>query len=72
MLVPRPADGFRASVSAVPSLDGSKGVFHTLSLLEDRLLSKNLGRQMLEDVVLEELKTLGMHRGIPAAPLQTA
>ena len=46
MLVQRLADGFRATVSAMRSLDGSKGVgFHTFSLAEDRclrLLSKNL------------------------------
>jgi hypothetical protein len=28
-----------------------------------RLLSKYLGKHMLEDVVLEELETLGMRRG---------
>ena len=75
MLVPQTADGFRARVSAMRRLDGSKGAFHKFSLLEDRcvrLLSKNLGRQMLEDVVLEELEPLHMSRGIPAAPLQSA
>ena len=62
MLVQWTADGFRATVSALRSLDGSKGVsLHTFSLPEDRcvrLLSKNLGRQMPEDVVREELGTL--------------
>jgi hypothetical protein len=50
MIVPGTADGFRATVSALRSLDGSKGVtFHIFSLPEDRcvrLLVKNLGRQM--------------------------
>ena len=50
IIVPGSADGFRATASALISLDGSKGVtFHTFSLLEDRcvrLLVKNLGRQM--------------------------
>jgi len=64
MLVPRTAEGFRATVSALRSLDGSKGVsFHTFSLPEDccvRLLVKNLGRHMPEDVVREELESLGI------------
>ena len=63
MLVPRTAEGFRATVSALRSLDGSNGVsFHTLSLPEDRrvrLLVKNLGRHMPEDVVREELESQG-------------
>jgi hypothetical protein len=37
MIVPGTADGFRATVSALRSLDWSKGVtFHTFSLPEDR------------------------------------
>jgi hypothetical protein len=64
MLVPRTADGFRATVSGLRSFDGSKGVsFHTFSLPEDRfvrLLVKKLGRQMPEDVVREELENLGI------------
>ena len=64
MIVPGTADGFRATVSALRSLDGSKGVtFHTFSLPEDRcvrLLVKNLGRQMPESVVREELEALGI------------
>ena len=47
MLVPRTAEGFRATVSAMRSIDGSKGVnFHT-SFPDDgrvRLLVKNPGR----------------------------
>jgi hypothetical protein len=36
MLVPKTGNGFRATVSALRSLDGSKGVsFHTFSLPED-------------------------------------
>ena len=45
MIVPGTADGFRATISALRSLDGSKGVsFHTFSLPEDRCvrLIKNL------------------------------
>jgi hypothetical protein len=64
MIVPGTADGFRATVSALRSLDGSKGVsFHTFSLPEDRqvrLLIKNLGRQMPESVVREKLEALGL------------
>jgi hypothetical protein len=64
MLVPRPTEGFRATVSALRYHDGSKGViFHTFSLPEDacvRLLVKNLGRHVLEDVVREELENLGI------------
>jgi hypothetical protein len=64
MIVPGTVDGFRATVSALRSLDGSKGVsFHTFSLPEDRqvrLLIKNLGRQMPESVVREELGALGI------------
>jgi hypothetical protein len=62
MIVPGTADGFRATVSALRSFDGSKGVsFHTFSLPEDRqvrLLIKNIGRQMPESVVREELEAL--------------
>jgi len=50
MLVPPTAEGFRATVSALLSLDGSKDVsFHTFSLPEDRcvrLLIKDLGRHV--------------------------
>jgi hypothetical protein len=64
LLVPRNAEGFRVTVSALRSLDRSKGVsFHTFSFQEYhcvRLLLKNLGRHMPEDVVREELKRLGM------------
>ena len=64
VLVPRTADGFRVAVSALWSYDGSKGVsFHAISLTDDlcvRLLFKNLGRQVSEDVVWEELETLGI------------
>jgi hypothetical protein len=62
MLVPQTAEGFRATISALRSLNESKGVsFHT-SLSEDRcvrLLVKNLGRHMPEDVVRKELENLG-------------
>ena len=60
MNLPGTAEGFRATVSALQSFDGSKVVtFHTFSLLEDRcvrLLVKNLGRQMSESVSGRSLK----------------
>jgi hypothetical protein len=50
LLVPRTAEGFRATVSALRSPDVGGGVtFHTFALPEDRcvrLLIKNLGRRM--------------------------
>jgi hypothetical protein len=62
MVVPSTADGFRATVSALRSLDGKEGVsFHNFSLPEDRcvrLLVKNLGTRMSESVVREELEAL--------------
>jgi hypothetical protein len=64
IIVPQTADGFRATVSALHSLDGNKGVsFHTFSLPEDRcvrLLIKKVGRNTPEEVVREELETLGI------------
>jgi len=63
MLVLRTAEGFRATVSTLRSLDGSKGVSFHISLPKDRfvrLLVKNLGRHMPEDVVWEELENLGI------------
>jgi hypothetical protein len=64
MIVPETADGFRATVSVLRFLDGNKGVsFQTFSLPEDRqvsLLINNLGRQMPESVVREELEALGI------------
>ena len=52
----------RATVTALLSLDGSKGLsFHILSLVKDHcvpLVIKNLGRQMPEDVFQEELASL--------------
>jgi hypothetical protein len=52
MLVPETADGFRATVIALRSLDESEVVsFHTFSLPEDRcvgLLLKNIGKRMYE------------------------
>jgi hypothetical protein len=63
MIVPRTADGFRVTVSALRSLDGSIGVsFHTFSLPEyrqARLLIKNFGRQTPESVVRDELDAVG-------------
>ena len=59
MLVPATATGFRAAVTALRSLDASEGVsFHTFSHPENRcvrLLVRNLGRHMPEDVVREDL-----------------
>ena len=64
MIVPGITDGFGATVSALRSLDGSKDEsFHTFSLPEDRcvlLLIKNLGRQMTESIVQEELEAMGI------------
>jgi len=64
MVVPSTADGFRAVVSTLRSLDEKDGVsFHTFTLPEDRcarLLVKNLGRVMPESVVREELETLNI------------
>jgi hypothetical protein len=55
VVVPATADGFRAVVCALRSLDGREGVsFHTFTLPEDRvvrLLVKNVGRGMPESVV---------------------
>jgi hypothetical protein len=69
----RIAEGFRATVSALLSLDGNKGVsFHAFSLPEDRcvrLVVKNLGRHVSEDDVREELESLGICPGSPASPL---
>ena len=65
VVVPATADGFRAAVSTLLSLDRKNGAsFHTYSLPEDRcvpLLIKNLGRRMPESVVLEELGSLDIH-----------
>ena len=64
MVVPSTADGFRAAVSALRSLDGKDGVsFHTFTLPEDRcvrLVVKNLGRSMPESVVRDELESLNI------------
>ena len=63
MVVPETDNDFRVAVSAIRSLDMSKGVsFHTFSLPEDRcarLLIKNLGRRVPEDV-REEVGALGI------------
>ena len=65
MVVPSTANGFRAVVGALRSLDGGEGVsFHTFTLPEDRcvrLLVKNLARGMPESVVREELEALDIH-----------
>jgi hypothetical protein len=63
-VVPATAEGFRAAVNALRSLDGRSGVnFHTYSLPEDgcvRLLIKNIGRRMPEGVVREEMGSMGI------------
>jgi hypothetical protein len=63
IVVPSTADGFRAAVSTLRSLDEREGVsFHT-SLPEDRcmrLLVKNIGKRMPESVVREELESLNI------------
>ena len=65
MVVPSKANGFRAVVSALRSLDGAEDVsFQTFTLPEDRcvrLLVKNLGRGMAESVVREEMEALDIH-----------
>jgi hypothetical protein len=57
MVVPENAEGFRAAVSELRSLDGKDGVrFQTSMLPKDRcaqLLVMNLGRRMPEGVVRE-------------------
>jgi hypothetical protein len=62
MLVPETADGFRATIGALRSLDEREGAsFHAFSLPEDRcvrLLVKNLGKRMPEAEILEELEAL--------------
>ena len=64
MVVPSTADGFRAAVSSLRSLEGKEGVsFHNFTLPEDRcvrLLVKNLGRGMPESVVGGELESLNI------------
>jgi hypothetical protein len=64
MVVPSTADGFRTTVSALWSLDGRESVsFHTFSLPENRcmrLLVKNLGKQLPENVVREEVEALNI------------
>ena len=65
LVVPSTVNGFRAAVSALRSLDGREGVsFHIFTLLEDRcvrLLVKNLGRNMPESIIWEELESLVIH-----------
>lgn len=64
MLVPLTAEVFTATVSALRSIDESKGFsFHTFSLPEDRcvrLLFNNIGTHMPDDVVRDELEYLGI------------
>ena len=64
MVVPSTADGFRAAVSALRSLDEKDGVrFHTFRLPEDRcarLLVKTLCRGVPESMVMEELESLNI------------
>jgi hypothetical protein len=65
IMVPSTADGFRAAISTLRSLDEKEGVsIHTFALQEDRcvrLLVKNLGRVRPESVVLDELERLNIH-----------
>jgi len=57
MVVPSIADGFRAAVSTLRSIDWKDGVsYHTFTLPED-----NLGRGMPESVVRDELECLSIH-----------
>jgi hypothetical protein len=65
MVVPSTGNGFRATVSALRSLDGGEGVsFNTFTIPENRcvrVLVKNLGRGMPESVVREELEAMDIH-----------
>jgi hypothetical protein len=65
IVVPSTGNGFRATISALRSLDGGEGVsFHNFTLPEDRcvrLLVKKLGRGMPESVVREELEAMDIH-----------
>jgi hypothetical protein len=65
MVVPSSANVFRATVSALRSLEGGEGVtFHTFTLPGNRcvwLLVKNLGRGMPESVVREELEAMDIY-----------
>jgi hypothetical protein len=71
MLVARTADGFRATLSKLRSLDGKRGLrFHTFPLPEDRclfLLVKTLGRQMPEEVVRVDFDAGDLCPGILAS-----
>jgi len=69
MRVAQTANGFRATVSLLRSLDGSKGMSSYTSLPEDCCvqLPVNLGRQMYEDIQ-KELENLCP--GSFAAPLR--
>jgi hypothetical protein len=65
MPVPENADGFRANIGVLRSLDANEGVsFHILSLSEERcerLLLKNLGKRMPEAEIREELEALNIN-----------
>jgi hypothetical protein len=60
MLVPETANGFRATIGSLRTLDESEGVsFHTFSLPENRfvyLLLKNIGKRMPEADTEEKLE----------------
>jgi len=63
MVVPSTADGFKAAVSALRSLDGEGVSFHNFTLPENccvRLLVKNLGRGMSESFVGFGLESLNI------------
>jgi hypothetical protein len=64
IVVPSTANGFRAAVSALRSLDGGEGGFPYLHAPRRALcaaLVKNLGRGMPESVVREELEAMDIH-----------
>jgi hypothetical protein len=64
MVVPSDADGLRAVVNALWSIDGKKVVsFHIYSFPEDycvRFLVKNVGKRMPENFVREEQESLNI------------
>jgi hypothetical protein len=64
MVVPVNAEGLKPTISALKSLDGSKVLSFHKSLVEDRcvrLLVKNVGKQMPEKDVRENLEALKIH-----------
>ena len=72
MVIPSTSDGFRATISALRSLDGESVYFHTFTLPDEscvRLLVKKLGRVMPDSVVRGELEYLNIRvQGVMQLP----